>query len=140
MLKNKLIKSNIYSWVVKIHCRRAWQPTSVSLPGESPRPEEPVELHSMGSQTAGHDWGTEHILLKKKKTLSKLEKENFLLLMNCLTNITLYGRKLSALCLRSKSRKRCPLSLYWISVHEVILENDREVIQFGKEELNCFYL
>ena len=41
--------------------------TLVSLPGESPRPEEPVELHSMGSQTAGHDWGTEHILLKKEK-------------------------------------------------------------------------
>ena len=40
------------------------------------------------------------------KTLSKLEIENFLHLMkviNCITNITLYGRILSALLLRSES-------------------------------------
>ena len=36
--------------------RRAWQPTSVFLPGESPWAEEPGRLQSMGSQRVGHDW------------------------------------------------------------------------------------
>ena len=31
--------------------RRAWQPTPVFLPGESPRTEEPGKLQSIGSQS-----------------------------------------------------------------------------------------
>ena len=42
-------------WVGKIPCRRAWQPTPVFLPGESPWREEPSGLQSMGSQRVGHD-------------------------------------------------------------------------------------
>ena len=38
-------------WVGKISWRRAWQPTPVFLPGESPWTEEPGGLHSMGSQS-----------------------------------------------------------------------------------------
>ena len=34
---------------------RAWQPTPVFLPGESPRTEEPDGLQSIGSQRVGHD-------------------------------------------------------------------------------------
>ena len=34
--------------------RRAWQPTPVFLPGESPWTEEPGELQSMGSQRVRH--------------------------------------------------------------------------------------
>ena len=37
-------------WVGKIPWRRAWQPTPVFLPGESPWTEEPGKLQSMGSQ------------------------------------------------------------------------------------------
>ena len=33
--------------------RRAWQPTPVSLPRESPGTEEPFRLGSMGSQRVG---------------------------------------------------------------------------------------
>ena len=40
--------------------RRAWQPTPVFLPGESPWTEEPGRLQSMGSQWVGHDWATKH--------------------------------------------------------------------------------
>ena len=36
--------------------RRAWQPTPVFLPGESPWTEEPGRLQSMGSQRVRHDW------------------------------------------------------------------------------------
>ena len=39
--------------------RRAWQPTPVFLPGESPWTEEPGGLQSMGSQRVGHDLATE---------------------------------------------------------------------------------
>ena len=35
--------------------RRAWQPTPVFLPRESPWTEEPGGLQSMGSQTVEHD-------------------------------------------------------------------------------------
>ena len=39
-----------FAFRVKIPWRRAWQPTPVSLPGESPWTEEPCGLQSMGSQ------------------------------------------------------------------------------------------
>ena len=39
------------SWVRRIPWRRAWQPTPVFLPGESPWTEEPGGLQSMGSQS-----------------------------------------------------------------------------------------
>ena len=42
----------------KILWRRAWQPTAVFLPGESPKTEEPGGLQSIGSQRVGHDWAT----------------------------------------------------------------------------------
>ena len=38
------------SWVGKIRWRRAWQPTPIFLPGESPWTEEPHRLQSMGSK------------------------------------------------------------------------------------------
>ena len=41
----------------KIPWRRAWQPTSVFLPGESPWTEEPGGLQPMGSQSVGHGRG-----------------------------------------------------------------------------------
>ena len=40
--------------------RRAWQPTPVFLPGESPWTEEPGRLQHMGSQRVGHNWATKH--------------------------------------------------------------------------------
>ena len=43
-------------WLEKIPWRRAWQPTSVFLPRESPWTEEPGGLQSTGSQRGGHDW------------------------------------------------------------------------------------
>ena len=38
-------------WFGKMPWRRAWQPTLVFLPGESPWTEEPGRLQSMGSQS-----------------------------------------------------------------------------------------
>ena len=42
-------------WVGKIPWRRAWQPTPVFLPGESPWTEKPGGLQSMGLQRVTHD-------------------------------------------------------------------------------------
>ena len=42
-------------WVRKIPRRRAWQPISVFLSGESPWTEEPGGLQSVGSQRGRHD-------------------------------------------------------------------------------------
>ena len=41
-------RSGFNPWVGKIQWRRAWQPTPVFLPGESPGTEEPGGLQSMG--------------------------------------------------------------------------------------------
>ena len=43
-------------WVGKIPWRRAWQPTPVVLPRESPWTEEPGGLQSMGLQRVKHNW------------------------------------------------------------------------------------
>ena len=48
------------TWVGKIHWRRAWQPTPVFLPGETPWTEEPGGLQSMGSRRVGHNRETKH--------------------------------------------------------------------------------
>ena len=40
--------------------RRAWQPTPLFLPGESPWTEEPGRLQSMGLQRVRHDGVTKH--------------------------------------------------------------------------------
>ena len=40
--------------------RRAWQPTPVFLPGESPWTEETIGLQSMRLQRVGHNWVTKH--------------------------------------------------------------------------------
>ena len=47
-------------WVGKIPWRRAWQPTSVFLPGGPPWTDKPAGLQSPGSQRVGHDWATKH--------------------------------------------------------------------------------
>ena len=47
-------------WVGKMFWRRAWQPTLVFLPGESPWTEKPGGLQSMGLQRVGHDWANKH--------------------------------------------------------------------------------
>ena len=43
------------SWVGNIPWSRAWQPTPVFLPGESPQTEEPGGRQSIGSQRVRHD-------------------------------------------------------------------------------------
>ena len=68
--------------------RRAWQPTPVFLPGESPWTEEPGGLESMGSQRVGHDWATKHTARLYKISLgisllvlSSISLFNFLLVV-----------------------------------------------------------
>ena len=48
-------RSGFDLWVGKISWRRAWQPTPVFLPGESPWIEESGGLQFMGLQRVGHD-------------------------------------------------------------------------------------
>ena len=53
MVKNPLAVRE--TWVGKIPWRRAWQPTLVFLPGESPWTEELGGPQSMGSQRVRND-------------------------------------------------------------------------------------
>ena len=48
------------SWVGNIPLRRAWQPTPVFLPGESPWTEEPGGLQPVGSQRVRHNQATKY--------------------------------------------------------------------------------
>ena len=52
MIKNLLANAEdgFDPWVKKIPWRRAWQPTPVFLPGESPWTEEPVGYGPWGSK------------------------------------------------------------------------------------------
>ena len=56
-------------WVGKIPCRRAWQPTPVFLPRESPWTDEPGGLQSTGSQSLRTKNNTSEI--EKSKTVDK---------------------------------------------------------------------
>ena len=47
-------------FVGKIPWQRAWQPTLVFLPRESPWTEEPGWLQHLGSQRVRHNWVTKH--------------------------------------------------------------------------------
>ena len=87
-------------WVGKIPRRRAWQPTPVFLPGESPRTEEPGGLQSIRSQRVGHDWVTKHstqqmIGFPKGKTKRGLQKRDqyghlvLYIVLNQMINLTL---------------------------------------------------
>ena len=50
-------------WVEEIPWRRAWQPTPVFMPGESPWTEEPGRLQSMESQESDMTEATDYTLL-----------------------------------------------------------------------------
>ena len=58
LVKNPPGRPGFEPWVGKIPLRRAWQPTAVFLPGESPWKEEHGRRQSMGFQGVGHDWVT----------------------------------------------------------------------------------
>ena len=58
--------------------RRAWQPTPVFLPGESPWTEEPGRPHSLGLQRVRYDWATNtshsvYVMEIKMNTISNLD-------------------------------------------------------------------
>ena len=62
-------------WVRKNPWRRAWEPTTVFLPRESPSTEEPSGLQSVGSQRVGHDWVTkaQHSIPRGKRVTTNLD-------------------------------------------------------------------
>ena len=63
LVKNPLAmwKPRFDPWFGKIPWKRAWQPSSVFLPKESPWTEGPGKPQSMGSQRVGHDLATKHM-------------------------------------------------------------------------------
>ena len=74
-------------WVGRIPWRRAWHPTPVFLPRESPWTEEPGRLQSMVSQRAGHDWATKQqqqpVITGKKTRQSACQSRQNEQLMFC---------------------------------------------------------
>ena len=86
-------------WIAKISWRRAWQPTPVFLPGESPWMEEPGGLQSVGSQRVGHDWVT-----KRSTTQEVLKAIHFDAASSCLLsywgifNVVIWGIILESSC------------------------------------------
>ena len=71
------------SWVGKIPWRRAWQPTPVFLPGESPWTEEPGRLQFIGSRRVGHNWATDTHKICKQTT-------NLQIKINCNIHLKYY--------------------------------------------------
>ena len=78
--KNGII---IITYLIRIW-RRAWQPTPIFLPGESPGTEEPGRLQSMGSQS--QTWRvTKHRVLWAENELLHIAY-SLLTLWNCLSH------------------------------------------------------
>ena len=82
--KASLMRPGFDPWVGKSPWKRAWQPTSVFLPGEPARTVKPGGLQSMGLQRVGHSWVTKHtqstnrqkIYMQKTMTLVKKIKDD----------------------------------------------------------------
>ena len=53
--QSAMLETWVWSLGWKIPWRRAWEPTPVFLPGESPWTEEPGRLQTVASQKFGHD-------------------------------------------------------------------------------------
>ena len=64
MITGKIRRPGFNPWVGKIPWRRAWQPTPLFLPGESPWTGG---LQSMESQRVGHDWVTKHMQRRERR-------------------------------------------------------------------------
>ena len=84
MVKNLPAIQETWVWSVgwDIPWKRAWQPTLLFLPGESPWTEEPGRLWSMGSQRVRHNWVTKNkhnklLLTVKLSVLSAKSTKNF---------------------------------------------------------------
>ena len=62
-------------WVRKIPWRRAWQPTLLFSPGESPWTQEAGGLQYMGSQRVGHDRAAKHRGVRELGRKGKAHRE-----------------------------------------------------------------
>ena len=65
---------------------RAWWPTPVCLPGESPGTEEPGGLQFMGLRRVRHEWATKHSTI----SLSSFPHTNFLWCLILLRKARMY--------------------------------------------------
>ena len=97
--------------------RRAWQPTPVFLPGESPWTEEAGGLQSMGSQRVRHNWAT-----KTSDTMNKWWEQIISCVFNRIQDPTClksWCRSISlnveGLCLENPLDR----GAWWATVHEV---------------------
>ena len=73
------MRPGLAPWVGKIPWRRAWQPTAVFLPGESPWTEEPGGLQSMGSQRVGYDRAPKHREIREPAEYENMRNMRILL-------------------------------------------------------------
>ena len=101
--------------VGKIPWRRAWQPTPVFLPGESPWTEEPGGLPYTGLQRVRHSWPTKHSIAQKvliaQLNLSTLSSGIYPLILNLE----------SFPCFQNYNEKSLPLHLNFLLILWVIL-------------------
>ena len=67
----EILASQVWSWFGMIPWRRAWQPTPVFLPRESPWSEEPGRLQSTRSQRVRYDWARMHEHTHKASCVSQ---------------------------------------------------------------------
>ena len=73
MVKNPPAMGETWLWSLgwEDPLRRAWQPTPVFLPGDSPWTEEPGSLESTGSQRVRRSWATKHSTARTDRRVEK---------------------------------------------------------------------
>ena len=110
-------------WVRKIPWRKAWQPTPVFLPGESPRTEEPDWLQSVGSQRVGRDWSDlacRHLSLQRTLSL-------------CVFNCCLYSEELQMPNVSPQTNSRFPI-IYKMPSLEFIYKTEIRVTEIENKQ------
>ena len=127
--KNQCGRPRLSPWVGKIPWRRAWQPTPVFLPGESPWTEKPGGLQSMGLQRVGHHWASKHSTGNDKINSEYSNNIKMLLIYSSWAN--------PKLLVSFGVEKECPTSWRCSTltpqIHRTQLVNKAELIAWGKE-------
>ena len=69
-------RSRFNPWVRKIPCKRAWQPTPVSLPGES-HGQRSLVGYSSWDHKEGHDWAKSTAHISDRRLISKYLRNSY---------------------------------------------------------------
>ena len=146
MITGKIRRPGFNPWVGKIPWRRAWQPTPLFLPGESPWTGG---LQSMESQRVGHDWVTKQMQRRERRRkwqpspVSLPEKSHG---TRSLAGYSPWGCQIVGHNLATKQQKKNKTGLYiynslstdWLNKYLLIIYHVSGILLGVERKCKCF--